>query len=228
MDESPTLEHGREQAPWQLAVPGSLATRLLPRHRHPHPAGFASGKSALVRPARHRRDHRRIRSRRRNRLQTPGQQRLEITRPHRRPRRRVSACSRNDHDHQKEEHLMKTRRSAIHWRNARLVLSLLAVTTTILALLTPPSAVAMIAPPEPFSKHCGTACNGRNPYVPNPEFHNIRCADSTFVISNSYPTNENSSQWDDPNMRIAVDYSTMCGTMWAIITNRKAIGRISC
>jgi hypothetical protein len=71
--------------------------------------------------------------------------------------------------------------------------------------------------------YCGSACNGKAT-----SYHN--CANSAHDIGQAfsyyYPTAYTGAV--DKYLRVQFMYSTNCQTMWARITNLKAIGRTSC
>jgi len=79
--------------------------------------------------------------------------------------------------------------------------------------------------------YCGSACNNR---LPNWVITSgalggkgIQCSNSAVRVASGHPRTLD-DRTSDTYMTVNVYYSTVCETLWATVTNSRAIGRTSC
>jgi hypothetical protein len=82
------------------------------------------------------------------------------------------------------------------------------------------------APPADAAAYvCGSQCNGHAPTWVIPS-SGVRCSNSATLIARGHPITGAGTA--DRYMTAKAYYSTVCQTMWMVVTNSKAIGRTGC
>jgi hypothetical protein len=87
-------------------------------------------------------------------------------------------------------------------------------------------AVSLGATPADAAAYaCGSRCNGQAPTWVVPS-SGVRCSNSATLIARGHPIT--GAGTPDRYMTAKVYYSTVCQTMWMVVTKSKAIGRTGC
>jgi hypothetical protein len=87
-------------------------------------------------------------------------------------------------------------------------------------------AVSLGAPPADAAAYaCGSQCNGHAPTWVIPS-SGVRCSNSAILIARGHPITGAGTA--DRYMTAKAYYSTVCQTMWMVVTNSAAIGRTGC
>jgi hypothetical protein len=81
------------------------------------------------------------------------------------------------------------------------------------------------APAQAAAYACGSQCNGHAPTWAIPS-SGVRCSNSAILLAQGNPIT--GAGVPDRYMTAKAYYSSVCQTMWMVVTNSRAIGRSAC